>query len=61
MIKNDGNKNNIERKKYTVKLSGVPLFPKLSTLTVSGNTQPMFETIQLNEIIPECEFTGSLD
>jgi hypothetical protein len=63
MIKNDGNKNIMEREKYTVKSAGVPLFPNLSDINIFEYSQPRFGTIQPNDIIPECEceFTGCLD
>jgi hypothetical protein len=35
IIKNDGNKNIMEREKYTVKSAGVPLFPNVSNMAVS--------------------------
>jgi hypothetical protein len=60
-IKDDDNKNTIGREKYTVELAGVPLFPNFSDIKIFEYSRPRFRTIQSNDIIPECEFTGCLD
>jgi hypothetical protein len=64
MIKNDGNKNIMEREKYTVKSAGVPLFSNFSNFSnidIFEYIHSRFGTIELNGIIPECECTGCLD
>jgi hypothetical protein len=50
-----------KERKYPVKSAEVPLFPDFSNLDVFEYSQPRFGTIQPNDIIPECEFTGCLD
>jgi hypothetical protein len=59
-IKNDGNKNIMERKKYTVKSAEDPLFPKFSNINIFEWSQQRFGMIQPNNIISECEFNGRL-
>jgi hypothetical protein len=53
----------MERARYTVKSAGVPLFPNVSNINIFEHRQPRFGTIQLNDIIPECEceFIGCFD
>jgi hypothetical protein len=43
MIKNAGNKNIMEKEKYTVKSAGVPLFPTFSTINIFEDSQPRVE------------------
>jgi hypothetical protein len=61
MIKNDGNKNIMEREKYRVKSAGASLFPNFSNVNIFEYGQPRFEMIQSNDIIQDCELTGCLD
>jgi hypothetical protein len=61
MIENDGNKNIMEREKYTVKSAEVPLFPNFSNVYIVEYSQPRFGTIQPNDITTECKFTGCPD
>jgi hypothetical protein len=63
IIKNDGNKNLMEREKSKVKSTEVSLFPTFSNVSVIESSQRKFGTIQPNDILPEYEFefTGCLD
>ena len=61
MIKNDGNRNIMQRAKYTVNPAEVPLFPNFSNINIHPYSQPRFRIIQPNEIILEYEFSDRLD
>jgi hypothetical protein len=61
MITNAGNRNLMQREKYTVNSAGVPLFPNVSNRNIHGYRQPRFRIIQPNGIIFESEFIGWLD
>jgi hypothetical protein len=61
IIKGGGNRNLIEREKYTVNSAGAPLFPNVSNINLHAESQSRFRIIQSNRIILECEFLGCLD
>jgi hypothetical protein len=61
MIKDDGNRNLIQREKYTVNSAELPLFPNFSNINIHPYGQSCFRIIQPNEIILEYEFIRCLD
>jgi hypothetical protein len=43
VIRNDGNRNLIQRDKYTVNSAGIPLFPIISNINIPAESQQKFK------------------